>query len=1265
MVSAEIRNKIQGRRRERGGAPVSLARYLRRLIWLSMLPLLLLAVALAADSVRRLQLADDRAGALLALHVAQLADEALNDRILALQMLADSPRLDATDLADFHRRAQSFRTRTGGELILADGRGQMLLHSAVRYGDPLPRLPRPAGRAAAPTALATGRPAVGDLFIGPVGRRPMVAVAVPVTREGRADHVLVSPMETSRFQALIDKVDAPQDWHVALLDSRGAVIASRGEATPGEGRQRFSEASAVGPWTIAVQPPAGRFIAVAAGPGAALLLLIVGATVAGLIAGRHGGQRLARAVASLTTSDRQRPQGSAIREIDDARSAIHEADEQRQRALDQAREAHQRFAILFESAPVAMAVGRMDNQHFVEVNAAFEALSGHARDAVVGRSSLEFQLWPDNGFRSDVHRLLHETGRVPSTEAKLRHRSGQLVDVAFSACRVEIAGESHFVAMVADVTSERHARALLERQQAELGELVARRTAELEAANRVLADLYDNAPCGYHSLSPDGTLQSANATELKLLGYAREEYIGQPLGRFFTPPSQELFRQRYADFQRLGAVHDLEYDIVCKDGRILPVLISAVMVRDADGRHVANRATMVDNSERRAREQQIEAMQRELGRRAEEAEVATRAKSAFLAKMSHEIRTPMNAVIGLTHLMARDATDAVQASRLAKVETAAKHLLQVINDILDLSKIEAGKMTLEDTEFSLDRLAERAFEMVSGPAREKGLELVLDCEHGPDALCGDPTRLSQAVINLLSNAVKFTETGWVRLRIQRLRRQGDLQLLRFEVSDTGIGIAPQAQAHLFDAFEQADSSITRRHGGTGLGLALTRHIAAMMGGEVGVESQPGQGSRFWFSAWLQSGRESISPVAADLAGRRVLLVDDLAESREVLRGRLGDLGMRVDDFGDPQAAIEAVRAEHTAGRAYDVVLLDGAMGPPDGLQTLQLLRVHLGDTTPPAVMATASDGDELRQQARQAGFGAVIAKPVTPSALREALTGVLLGAEVAARPAPGSAGPMESLLQSRHRGCRVLLAEDNPVNQEVASALLRTAGFSVEVVGDGRRAVERALSGGFDLVLMDMQMPDVDGLEATRRIRAAGQAALPIVAMTANAFGEDRRACLNAGMNDHVAKPVDPEKLYATLARWLAVPVGATSAPAEGPTPMPGSPEGRPLHDRLAAVEGLDVGRALQLLGGEPRLLRRVLECFVETYGGPPVGLSRARAHSLRGACASVGAVGLELALHAFERAVADGEQATAQADAIESELRSLTARLQAELQAC
>ncbi len=680
------------------------------------------------------------------------------------------------------------------------------------------------------------------------------------------------------------------------------------------------------------------------------------------------------------------------------------------------------------------------------------------------------------------------------------------------------------------------------------------------------------------------------------------------------------------------------------------------------------------------------------------AEAATRSKSAFLANMSHEIRTPMNAIIGLAHLMLRDSRDALDRERLGKVNDAAQHLLQVINDILDLSKIEAGKLVLEDAEFALDEVMARAFEMVSLRARSKGLELVLDTDGLPAWLRGDPTRLAQALINLLANAVKFTEQGWVRLSAAIVREDRDRLLVRFEVTDTGEGIDAERQALLFQPFEQADGSMTRRHGGTGLGLALTRHFSTLMGGEVGLHSTPGQGSTFWFTAWLgRAGQAAARAAPIALQGLRALLVDDLPEARNALGDRLQKLGLHVDALAGGEAALAHVQAELTSGRPPDVLLIDWRMPPPDGIETLLRLRALMGAGMPPSVLVTAFDDPSMWQQARSHQVDAVLVKPITASALHETLLRVLRKAGGLPALAPPPPGETELLLRQRHAGQRVLLVEDNVVNQEVAEQLLQITGLVVETASDGRRAVELAATRRYDLILMDMQMPVMDGLEATRAIRARSGGALPIVAMTANAFDDDRQACLAAGMNDHVAKPIDAQRLYATLLRWLPLPEGSRAAVAALGRGEPGGAGGDtvanvadatngsegaarpPLVERLAGVPGFDVVQVLHGVGGRLPLLERVLARFVATYDQPgPVltaapgpGESQAwgrTSHSLRGACAAVGATALPLQLAAFEARAARADPVSdlpalrEEAQHLNAELQALVAALRAAL---
>ncbi|UQZ89104.1 hypothetical protein C4J81_07795 [Deltaproteobacteria bacterium Smac51] len=526
----------------------------------------------------------------------------------------------------------------------------------------------------------------------------------------------------------------------------------------------------------------------------------------------------------------------------------------------------------------------------------------------------------------------------------------------------------------------------------------------------------------------------------------------------------------------------------------------------------------------------------ELKKARDAAEDSTKAKSEFLANMSHEIRTPMNAILGLIHLVLQTEMTDVQKEYLQKTEGAAKTLLRIINDILDFSKIEAGKMEMEKEEFHLADVLQNVVDMVSTKAHEKNLEfLVLVPPDTPAGLVGDQIRLAQVLSNLASNAVKFTENGQVALKVETVKESPKEVTLRFLVEDTGIGLTPQQVSNLFAAFTQADTSTTRRFGGTGLGLAISKRLVEMMGGNIWCESEHGKGSTFGFTATFglhSSGKRYVSR-RKDFRGLNALAVDDNVIALEILSDFLKTLGFAVSTATTGQEAVSILSEATQKGHTFDLVFLDWKMPDMDGVATSN--RIHEiipAAQLPVIIMATAYNRDDVLGLARQSGIRNVMTKPLSPSTMLNVLV------DIFGRGLPERTSKLkkahEMAAVREFAGARVLLAEDNEVNQLVASRILKNAGLVVEIANNGLEAIEKLQSNKYDLVLMDIQMPEMDGITATKEIRAMPEFKdLPIVAMTAHAMSGDRELSLKAGMNDHINKPINLQELFSSLAKWL------------------------------------------------------------------------------------------------------------------------------------
>ena len=858
----------------------------------------------------------------------------------------------------------------------------------------------------------------------------------------------------------------------------------------------------------------------------------------------------------------------------------------RKHAEEKVRENEQLFRSIFENAQIGIGVFKIDKQE-LSPNRALQEMLGYS-EKELSRLETWDQITPPDESAADAKRygeLVQGKREKDEWEQRLIRRDGRVVvtSVRFSLLR-DAAGRPQYVASLQeDITERRQTEDALR---------------ESEAYNKLLFQ---------ESIIPMLVLDcetrryvDCNRAAALINGYSRrEEILGKTTLDVSAPTQYDGTDTPSAALQRSKIGQEKGHSIFewrhqRPDGTIWDAEVHLHTFTHHGRKQF--QLTLVDITERKHAE-------RALRQAKELAEEATKMKSDFLANMSHEIRTPMNAILGMTHLALKTELTAKQSDYLTKTKVAAQALLGIINDVLDFSKIEAGKLDMENANFHLDNVLDNLSSVVSQKAHDKNLEFLIAAPHDlPVNIVGDALRLGQVLINLVNNAVKFTDRGEVVVTVALEERISDRVKLKFAVRDSGIGMTPEQTARLFQPFSQADTSTTRKYGGTGLGLSISKRLVEMMGGEIWVESERGSGSTFRFTAWFGLGPEEQKRkrIIPDLVGLRVLVVDDNEQARDILSDVLRGFSLRADSASSGEEAIQKIAAADSQD-PYRVVLMDWQMPGMDGLQAShEIMHGRRLKHLPKIVMVTAFGREDLQTQAEQVGINGYLLKPVSPSLLYDTLV-ELLGVMA---PNAGRSRPRAAEADSPNfAGTRILLVEDNEVNQQVATELLESVGAIVRIANHGAEALKILTEGKgsppFDVVFMDLQMPDMDGFTATRHIRAQPRLeGLPIIAMTAHALVEERQSCLDAGMNDHVSKPIDPDALFATLARWTKTRQAPPAVTVARPP--------RQAAVVIPEIDGVDVREGLTRAAGNRRLYRDLLMRFANDHRDVPAQIAAA-----------------------------------------------------------
>lgn len=890
-----------------------------------------------------------------------------------------------------------------------------------------------------------------------------------------------------------------------------------------------------------------------------------------------------------------------------------------------------RFRAMFDAAPEAVFVFNAETHKIVDANPFMADWLGYRQEELLHLETGQICATDSLGSAGEYSRQGSNDLNLAACRC-FQKKDGSLVDVECSVATILYNDQPRELVFVRDITERRQAELAIAEKNRQLEQEIRERLqaeTSLRESETYLKSVMNSVRMGLLTINVETCqIEDANPYAAEMIGLPQEQIIGKQYSQFISETAGAPCRTSDSEFKQT------EGELLKADGGRLPILKTVVQLKKEDQDYFIE--SFMDLA-------QIKQVEETLQQAKEAAETANRAKSEFLANMSHEIRTPMNAIIGLTDVLLHSNLTTTQQEQLNIVGSSARYLLGLINDTLDLSKIEAGKLELDRQSFRLGKLLEDVVMMIRNKNLEKGLEFILAVDDQvPQILSGDPLRLQQILVNLTGNAFKFSESGAVSIEVSCLEKSPDQVKLSFAVRDQGVGIRPENIENIFEAFTQVDGSATRRYDGAGLGLTVSKRLVEMMGGQIWVESEPGKGTVVHFTTEIGSiegDQEDPLTLPAEFRGTKVLLVEDHETSQKVIQNILVSQGFRVAAVFTGKEALAELENQDSAGAPFGLLMIDWRLPDQNGISVYEQIRQVSAWAGIPSIIMTGFGPEEVKAQAHALGIRGFIRKPVEAFSLLRIIIDVLKSARQP-EVAPSIKDNRLPLSFEGFEGYRILLVEDNPINQKVIVAMLSKTKLKVDIAGDGQEALEALRESSYDLVFMDMQMPRMDGYVATRLIREELNCRdLPIIALTAQAMKTDREQGLAAGMNDYLVKPVAQEQLLTILRKWLKPPKSATIMTTLPPEP---SASANPETIPLPQLPGINVQEAVQRCEGDRDLFFELLEFFAGSYTRiiPEIQAALAKGdtkeaqfqtHALKGAAGSLSANRLHRAAEQLE----------------------------------